>query len=105
MKQMQACQPKSFAGAGTVLGILLGVASPAAGAAAWLILTYTYRQAKRRIVLGVIKYLSVEDIADASSPNAASAAPTSPANAQTVAQNGIQPVKQVPSESLLLQNP
>ena len=85
-----------------MLGILLGVASPAAGAAAWLILTYTYRQAKHRIVLGVIKYLLVEDIAVASSSTAANAGPTSPANIQMVAQNGRQPVRQASSKLLLL---
>ncbi len=62
-----------MSGAGTVFGILLGVASPAAGAAAWLILTYSHRQAKRRIVLGVLKYLMVEDIADGSGSDASNA--------------------------------
>ena len=98
--------PSSCCGTGTVLGILLGVASPAAEAAAWLILTYTYRQAKCRIVLGVIKYLLVEDIADDLSSTGANAGPSSPANVQMVAQNGAQPVRQASSESLvLLQTP
>ena len=57
---------------GTVLGILLGVATPASGAAAWLIVTYSYRQAKRRIVLGVGKYVKAEDLADVSDEDAAS---------------------------------
>ena len=89
-----------MSGAGTVFGILLGVASPAAGAAAWLILTYSYRQAKRRIVLGVLKYLMAEDIADASGSAASNAAAT-PANVQMVALNSRQSVRQASSESLL----
>ena len=67
LSMQDRCLPSNLSGAGTVFGILLGVASPAAGAAAWLIFTYSYRQAKRRIVLGVFKYLIVEDVADASS--------------------------------------
>lgn len=93
--------PRSVSGAGTVFGILLGVASPAPGAAAWLIFTYSYRQAKRRIVLGVLKYLMVEDIADGSSSDASNA-DANPANVQMVALNSRQPVRQALSESLLL---
>jgi len=92
--------PSSLSGAGTVFGILLGVASPAAGAAAWLILTYSYRQAKRRIVLGVLKYLMAKDIADASGSDASNAA-ANPANVQMVALNSRQSVRQASSESLL----
>ncbi len=94
--------PRRVSGAGTVFGILLGVASPAAGAAAWLILTYSYRQAKRRIVLGVFKYLMVEDIADASGSDAANAAPDPSANVQMVALNSRQSLRQASSESLLM---
>ena len=94
--------PSSLSGAGTVFGILLGVASPAAGAAAWLILTYSYRQAKRRTVLGVLKYLRVKDIAEASGPDAANAAPNPYAMVEMVALDGRQLVRQASSESLLM---
>lgn len=94
--------PSNLSSAGTVFGILLGVASPAAGAAAWLIFTYSYRQAKRRIVLGVFKHLSVEDIADASSLDAANAAPNPSANVQMVDLDSRQPVRQASSASLLM---
>ncbi len=97
-----SCLPSNLSGAGTVFGILLGVASPAAGAAAWLILTYSYRQAKRRIVLGVFKYLIVEDIAVTSSLDAANGAPNPSADVQMVDLDSRQPVRQASSSSLLL---
>jgi len=48
--------------AGTVLGILLGVAGPAAAVAAWLAITYSYRRSKRRLVLQVGKQLQLKHI-------------------------------------------
>jgi len=45
-----------------VLGILLGVAGPAAGVAAWLAITYSYRRSKHRLVLQVGKQLQLKDI-------------------------------------------
>ncbi|DBB15207.1 TPA: hypothetical protein ACH3X3_004211 [Trebouxia sp. C0006] len=50
------------ADAGTVLGILLGVAGPAAAVAAWLAITYSYRRSKRRLVLQVGKQLQLKHI-------------------------------------------
>ncbi|DBA88078.1 TPA: hypothetical protein ACH3X2_005079 [Trebouxia sp. C0005] len=50
------------ADAGTLLGILLGVAGPAAGVAAWLAITYTYRRSKRRLVLQVRKRFQLKHI-------------------------------------------
>ncbi|KAA6418227.1 MAG: hypothetical protein FRX49_11736 [Trebouxia sp. A1-2] len=47
---------------GTLLGILLGVAGPAAGVAAWLAITYTYRRSKRRLVLQVRKRFQLKHI-------------------------------------------
>ena len=102
LSMQDSCLPSNLSGAGSVFGILLGVASPAAGAAAWLIFTYSYRQAKRRIVLGVFKYLMVEDIADASSLDAVNAAPNPSANVQMVDLDSRHPVRQASSASLLM---
>jgi len=42
--------------------MLLGVAGPAVGAAAWLTITYSYRRSKRKLVLQIGKQLQLKHI-------------------------------------------
>ena len=59
-QQPQDCEASGDAG--TVLGILVGVAGPAAGVAAWLAITSSYRRSKRRLVLQVGTQLQLKHI-------------------------------------------
>ena len=49
-----------------MLGIVLGVLTPAAAIVGWLAVTYRYRLSKRKLVVEVVKRLNVDDIADSS---------------------------------------
>lgn len=49
-----------------MLGTVLGVLTPAGAIVTWLALTYRYRLSKRKLVVEVVKRLSVDDIADSS---------------------------------------
>ena len=50
--------------AGTVLGSVLGLLTPAAGFMAWLAVTYRYRLSKRKLFAAVVASVKVDDIAD-----------------------------------------
>ena len=49
-----------------MLGIVLGVLTPAAGVVGWLAVTYRYRLSKRKLVVEVVNRLKVDNIADSS---------------------------------------